>query len=64
MIKNETRYDSIEKKRVILPALTFKSKHKSWRREMYSVVSNQYVHGRCIYGAPLLGPECLTIWSK
>lgn len=64
MIKNETRYDHVDKKWMILPALTFKSKHNSWTRGMYSVVSNQYNYCKTTNGAPSLGPKCLTVWSK
>ena len=64
MIKHATRYDHSKKEWIITPKLTFKSKYKSYCKREFRISDYRFSSPSVGGGLPLLGPTCLTVWSK
>ena len=64
MIKNESKYDHSKKEWGILPKLVFKSRYKGYWKQNYVLDTHEHISFKQTQYSPLLGPKCLTVWSK
>lgn len=65
MIRVTTKFDFSESKWRIVGKPMLNSRYNSWRRDMFSVDTNYcHSHNAQTHGSPVLGPTCLTVWSK
>ena len=64
MIKHVTYYDYSKKEWTLTPKLTFKSKYKAYFMREFNLSRYRFDSPRVVGGSPLLGPACLTVWSK
>ena len=64
MIKHITSYDHDKKEWVLTPRLTFRSKYKTYFKREFQTNNYNFGSPFCKTNSPLLGPTCLTGWSK
>ena len=64
MIKHVTYYEHSKKKWTLTPKLTFKSKYKTYFMREFNLSKYRFDYPRVVGDSPLLGPTCLTVWSK
>ena len=64
MIKHVTYYDHSKKEWTLTPKLTFKSRYRTYFMREFNLSNYKFDYPRVEVGSPLLGPTCLTVWSK
>ena len=64
MIKHVTYYDHSKKEWTLTPKLTFKSRYRTYFMREFNLNKYKFDYPGVEVGSPLLGPTCLTVWSK
>ena len=64
MIKHITSYDHRKNEWTLTPKLTFKSRYRTYFMREFNLSNYKFDYPGVKVGSPLLGPTCLTVWSK
>ena len=64
MIKHVTYYDHSKKEWTLTPKLTFKSRYRTYFMRGFNLSNYKFDYPAVEVVSPLLGPTCLTVWSK